>query len=309
MDLPGTDAAGRPEDKRGRMKAILVPAESHADTEHALRMAADVARRFTGRIEIFALQMPPLVNLTWDPAGVAIMNAADFDHRRARDEARRLAARIMQEEDVALEPVPEEPAGGAPAPIEAAATAPSWAWNDKAMAGDAFLGSYGRAFDLTVVCRPRGDAASITTLESALFESGGPILIAPPRSVEKGFGETIAVAWNGSSETARTIAFARPFLRAARRVVVLADDGSLGDQPSGALIQRRLAASGVAVELKLMPSGGIRSGEAILREAAALGCDLLLKGAYTQSRLRQMIFGGATSDILSKSDLPVFMAH
>jgi nucleotide-binding universal stress UspA family protein len=36
---------------------------------------------------------------------------------------------------------------------------------------------------------------------------------------------------------------------------------------------------------------------------------LLVKGAYTRSRLRQMIFGGATHDILAKAELPVFMAH
>ncbi|MBP0617200.1 universal stress protein [Jiella mangrovi] len=294
------------------MKAILVPAETHADSEHALRMAAEVARRFSGRIETFALQMPPLVNLTWDPAGVAIMNGADLDHRRIRDDARQLVARLMSEEDVALEPAPAE-AGAAPSSdFEASAASSgraSWAWNDKQMAGDGFLGAYGRAFDLTVVCRPRPEGASITTLESALFESGGPILIAPPHPVEKGFGETIVVAWNGSSETARTIAFARPLLRAAKRVIVLADDGGLGDQPSGALVQRRLALSGVPVDLKLIASGGIRSGDAILAEAAALGCDLLLKGAYTQSRLRQMIFGGATSQILAKAEIPVFMAH
>ncbi|WAP70489.1 universal stress protein [Jiella pelagia] len=300
------------------MKAILVPAESHDDSEHALRMAAEVARRFSGRIECFALQMPPLVNLTWDPAGVAIMSGADLDHRRNREEARRLAARVMSEEDVALEPLADDPSSeedparpGTETVLAGAGavTRAGWAWNDKMMAGDAFLGAYGRAFDLTVVCRPRPEGASITTLESALFESGGPILIAPPHRVKQGFGKTIAVAWNGSSETARTIAFARPFLRAAERVIVLADDGGLNDQPSGAMIQRRLSACGVPVELKTMPSGGIRSGEAILKEATALGADLLLKGAYTQSRLRQMIFGGATSQILAKTELPVFMAH
>jgi nucleotide-binding universal stress UspA family protein len=40
-----------------------------------------------------------------------------------------------------------------------------------------------------------------------------------------------------------------------------------------------------------------------------LHADLLVKGAYTQSRLRQMIFGGATSHILSHSKLPILMAH
>ena len=50
-------------------------------------------------------------------------------------------------------------------------------------------------------------------------------------------------------------------------------------------------------------------GGAILREATAVGADLIIKGAYTQSRLRQMIFGGATSHILAEADLPVIAAN
>jgi nucleotide-binding universal stress UspA family protein len=54
---------------------------------------------------------------------------------------------------------------------------------------------------------------------------------------------------------------------------------------------------------------GRLTGEAILAHAKALGCDLLIKGAYTQSRLRQMIFGGTTRYIMSNAELPVLMAH
>ena len=39
------------------------------------------------------------------------------------------------------------------------------------------------------------------------------------------------------------------------------------------------------------------------------GADLMIKGAYTNSRLRQMIFGGATNYILSNTEIPVFMSH
>jgi nucleotide-binding universal stress UspA family protein len=46
-----------------------------------------------------------------------------------------------------------------------------------------------------------------------------------------------------------------------------------------------------------------------LAEAKAFGCDLLIKGAYTQSRLRQMIFGGVTSHVLAHADMPVLLAH
>ena len=47
----------------------------------------------------------------------------------------------------------------------------------------------------------------------------------------------------------------------------------------------------------------------ILDQCVTLGADLLVKGGYTQSRLRQMIFGGATADILAYAETPVFMAH
>jgi nucleotide-binding universal stress UspA family protein len=47
----------------------------------------------------------------------------------------------------------------------------------------------------------------------------------------------------------------------------------------------------------------------ILAEARAQGADLLIKGAYTQSRLRQMIFGGATQHVLSAAELPVLLTH
>jgi nucleotide-binding universal stress UspA family protein len=35
----------------------------------------------------------------------------------------------------------------------------------------------------------------------------------------------------------------------------------------------------------------------------------MVKGAYTQSRLRQMIFGGATRHIIMEATMPVILAH
>jgi nucleotide-binding universal stress UspA family protein len=70
-----------------------------------------------------------------------------------------------------------------------------------------------------------------------------------------------------------------------------------------------LEANGIVATEKTVTGARNRQGEAILAEAAAIGADLLIKGAYTQSRLRQMIFGGATSHILASAELPVFFAH
>jgi nucleotide-binding universal stress UspA family protein len=100
-----------------------------------------------------------------------------------------------------------------------------------------------------------------------------------------------------------------PFIAAAEKVVVLTVEGGTVPGPSGEEVAAHLARHGVAVSAVTAPASGRTAGEAILEEAASLGADLLFKGAYTHSRLRQMVFGGATRHILEAAELPVLMAH
>ena len=79
--------------------------------------------------------------------------------------------------------------------------------------------------------------------------------------------------------------------------------------PSAADAALHLVRNGIKAEPLDVAAGSRSVGEAILDHAASIGSDFLVKGAYTQSRLRQMIFGGATSHILAEADVPVFMAH
>jgi nucleotide-binding universal stress UspA family protein len=72
---------------------------------------------------------------------------------------------------------------------------------------------------------------------------------------------------------------------------------------------RNLQRNGVKVTAMVVEIGNRTTGEAVLATAETLGCDLLIKGAYTQSRLRQLIFGGTTRHILSNASLPVLLAH
>ncbi len=50
-------------------------------------------------------------------------------------------------------------------------------------------------------------------------------------------------------------------------------------------------------------------GEALLAAAESENADLMVMGAYTRSRLRELVFGGVTRDILGAAGLPVLMAH
>ena len=187
----------------------------------------------------------------------------------------------------------------------------SFGWLDDAPHGVSFLGSYGRVFDLIVMNRSDAHATGLQAraVESGPFESGRPILITPelpPRRI----ATNVLVAWNGSPEQARAIAAAMPLLQQAERVTVLTVVGGTAvPGPSAEQMLQYLQCNGVAAAPKIVALGGRTTGEAILATADLLGCDLLIKGAYTQSRLRQMIFGGATKHVLKNTNVPVLMAH
>jgi nucleotide-binding universal stress UspA family protein len=183
-------------------------------------------------------------------------------------------------------------------------------WRAGASIDDAGLGSLARVYDITVLGRPSSSGAGprMTTLESALFESGQPILVAPPTPPQT-LGETIVISWNCSTEQARATASAIPLLKLARGVTIITIEGLTVPGPTGAQCRDWLATHGINAREISMGHGGRRPAEVLITEAQRLGADLIVKGAYTQSRLRQMVFGGATSHLLAHSPITMVMSR
>jgi nucleotide-binding universal stress UspA family protein len=278
------------------MKSILVPVEDHGIVEPQLEAALHLGRIFESYIEGIAITPDYPVVLPVDIAiGVPSPITPENRLEMARACRERFEAFMITKE------------------IQRASSATaglSFGWRQDGLMEDTFLGAYGRVFDITVVGRPDGSNGQtrLSTVESALFDTGRPVLIAPPSRFQT-FGETVVIAWNRSTETARAVLGAMPILAKARRIIVLEleDWGVAG--PSASELVRSLRMRDLPAEAMVAADPSNRPGEAILSEAKALGCDLLVKGAYTQSRLRQMFFGGATSHILNATTLPVLMAH
>ena len=278
------------------MKTLLVPTEEHDGMAAVLAAARLVALRFDSYIEGFAAK-PGVGNfVTLDPVSSMTIQLAQENGAEADRKARILFESFMQSHDVSPAP---GPGSGA-----------SYAWFDQAPDGDEFVGSYGRVFDLIILGRPGRDEHTprMTPLEAALFESGRPVLIAPPAPPQS-VGSNVLIAWNGSTEQSRSVAFAKPILRKAERVTVLTVEGAMTPGPTGEQAARHLQRNGIPAQAIHLSAGKRSAGEIILDQAGALGCDLLIKGAYTQSRLRQMIFGGVTRHVLANATLPVLMAH
>ena len=269
------------------MKTILVPTRDDGAMSSALETALILARRRDSYIEGFALR--------WE-----IAEFTEADHREiARIEVQ---ARATFESFMRKHGVPRS---------TTTTDRPSFGWLDNATEGDAFVGNYGRVFDVIVMSRSDKNTTGLhnRAINSGLFESGRPILLAPP-SLPDQIGTNVLIAWNRSTEQARATAFAMPLLQKADRVTVLTVIGGTEvSGPSAEQFTQYLRRNRIGAELKKAELNGRSTGETILATAQSLGCDLLIKGAYTQSRLRQMIFGGATQHVLDNAMIPVLLAN
>jgi nucleotide-binding universal stress UspA family protein len=70
----------------------------------------------------------------------------------------------------------------------------------------------------------------------------------------------------------------------------------------------RLRWHGVDAKIHAFDVSPTEVGGAFLKHAAAVGADMLVKGAYSQSRLRQMVLGGRTRHILNNATIPTLLA-
>jgi nucleotide-binding universal stress UspA family protein len=268
-----------------------------------LEAALKVARRFNSHIVGLHSLTTEYAVVFGGEMGFSISSEVDRTLEREghdrRDQARRLFRDFMTAQGVPIGPVTPDNPG------------PSASWREEDGRQNAVVGMSGRVYDLILVEQPE-KLASIAeaTLEDALFESGRPVMMVP-KIVPASLGEIVAVAWNGSTETATTVALGMPFLKQAKEVVVVA----VGPQhmpepgPTGDEMARALEWHGLKVSLRTAFGRQKPQGESFLQEAMAAGADLMLKGAYTQSRIRQMIFGGATRHIIMESKIPVVMSR
>lgn len=269
------------------MKAILVPSDQGEHMPSVLATAELLGRQFEGTLEGVALRPIHVEIVAPDPIVAVTFPPADWNDAEFVGKSRRL----FDEHFTGKQGLRAR-------------------WRAGPSIDDAGLGSLARVYDVVVLGRPNnsGTGPRMTTLEGALFESGRPVLIAPP-TPPTSLGENVVISWNQSTEQARVTADALPLLKRAKSVTVLAVEGLMVPGPTAAQCCDWLAMHSITAREMSIGNGGKKPGEVVLTEAKKLGADLIIKGAYTQSRLRQMIFGGATSHLLAHSTLPILMAH
>ena len=139
-----------------------------------------------------------------------------------------------------------------------------------------------------------------------LLKAGHGVVVVPAAPVPT-VGRHPAVVWTEAGQDETAIETAMPILLSATRVDVLIRlDGRQQAVPPIGLVER-LRKEGLDTFVVEVDLKGRHQGQALLEEARALNCDLLVMGAHAANWLHDALFGNVSSDVLSDADLPVLM--
>jgi nucleotide-binding universal stress UspA family protein len=166
--------------------------------------------------------------------------------------------------------------------------------------------------DLTIVGQPMPSGPEHVAGTEGLpgdlaIASGRPVLAIPHSGRFTKVGETVMVAWNGSREAARAIADAMPMLERAKRVYVVA--ANVRTSVPALDVATHLARHGIKVETKAVHAEDTSVATTLLNQAAEVGADLIVMGAYGHSRFNEFVFGGVTRHLLGHMTVPTMFSH
>jgi nucleotide-binding universal stress UspA family protein len=279
---------------------ITLPVRGDGKGNNVLAHAAVLAKRFNAHVTVLHCRPRPTDLM---PYGVPIPGFM-------RDQIKASASQLADEEEktlrkeftdlIAAMGLVERAAGGG---------VPSAAWQEAPGRQIDVLKHYGRLADLIMVSKPDRDRnLGANTLRSALFASGRPVLMCPPRvGVPTTLGERIAIGWNGSIEASRAVGLSMGLIESASEVTIL----SAGEEVHGATCEdlvAMLALRGIVARIERFEIRG-SIGDQLLDHAQKSGADMLIMGAYGDSHERETVLGGNTQAVVDRATMPVVLVH
>lgn len=289
-------------------RRLLLPLTGTAAGEAALSTALIAARIWGAHVHclhvrVDARDVAPLAGEGLSGAMIEEMMAAT--ERESGDRAGRVRALFERfasaAGDVTLADNPD---------TAAKTQGPTLSFSSVAGREEEVVAQQSRLYDMAVVPHPEAgeDVSSSDALHAVLFDSGRPVLIAP-REVPQDIGTRICIAWNGTAESAAAVAAALPWLHKATAVRVLTAPEYQRRGPPAEGIQAYLRWHSIPVEIVTFKPQTREVGAGLLGAVRDFDADLLVMGAYSHSRLRQLILGGVTRHVLENADIPVLMCR
>lgn len=259
------------------MRSILCPVDNSDTLDDRVETALALARTMGGHVT-FQIATPFAQMAVWEPFGGAAISAAAISDAREADErlARDLDARLAPQD------VPFDVTIDDQGRVEAAAAAARFA-------------------DVAVA------TLDDPTLEDIVLSLRGPVLAVPRGTPMLAFDRPVLVAWDGGHESANALRAAVPLLARASAVHLLTvreKDGSFPAADAACYLSRH----GIHAETHEKDRNG-SIAFTIEEVAREVGAGLIVMGLYGHSRLRELLMGGVSREMLDRSQIPLLLAH
>jgi nucleotide-binding universal stress UspA family protein len=176
------------------------------------------------------------------------------------------------------------------------------------------LSTLARRFDLGVLMQSEPNGVdNDDMIETSLFQSGRPLMVVPYIQKDGLKLDHVVCCWDGSRAAARAINDGLPLLVKATTVdLLIVLNEKTNTAPNiirGAEMAKHLARHDVKVQIVTVAAADIDVSNAILSYVADVSGTLIVMGGYGHARLREVILGGVTRDMLELTTIPVFMSH
>ncbi len=265
------------------MKTVMVLIHDDAGQEARLQCALDVARTLEGHLLCLDVVRLPVVA---EGFGVGTASAMLVLDERGREDSNvdRLVPRL-------------------------AGSGVSHDWFRIQSNSELAITDAARLVDLIVVSRQGfGEPAETGGMASRLAEhTTAPILLVPTGQTSFDLTGKALVAWDGSAPNGAAVRAAVPLLKRASEIEVLTI-GETADDADPEQVVAYLARHGCKATARRAPRSGDLS-EQLLEALRTSGATWGVMGSYGHSRLREMLFGGASKTLLAKAPVPLLVSH
>jgi nucleotide-binding universal stress UspA family protein len=284
---------------------VILARVTGTTTEHSvLNGALAVAKPFAAHIDALFVRPDPWTSMAIQDESFGagyepLIKALEREGVENAAKARRQFEKWVTENDIAAPDVLEE------------SNRPTAQWREAVGNERLFLERAAHLSDVIVMSRPadRIEDRIDPVLQLALAGLGRPVMLVPPVTHPDLSMSKILVAWNDSAEATRAVSAALPLLQAAAEVVVAtAPDRSLTASAAEDLAHY-LRRHSVRASVYRDRSRSNSAENYILGAAKKTKAGLIVMGAYTHNRLKEMVFGGVTRHMLGHAPIPVFLTH
>jgi len=287
------------------IKRILVPLPGSASHTGEIELALSAAKALGAHVQALFISQPPAVTRGGVSVGelgrtatVASVNRLAEERERTAGDAREVFAQACAKVGIPMQ-ANDEPGS----PLAAS-------WREAEGSYVEIAVQRAAAFDLVVAASATVMESLMAIAEQSLLQTRRPVVLAPAR-LQSDLTDSVMIAWDESPECWHAVSAAIPFMQLAKSVRVISVDRDASNrQASQAEVLAYLRCHGIGATAQVVAPELRSVGDTLLAVGAEHEAGLLIMGAYSHSRLREMLLGGATRHILKNASArPVLLAH